>query len=60
MAKEFSRSQRVAEQIMRELAELIRLEVKDPRVALRSQRQGAGLTPARVFRLVATCCQPFC
>lgn len=32
MGKEFSRSQRVAEQIRRELAELIRLEVKDPRV----------------------------
>ncbi len=32
MPKEFSRSQRVAEQIRRELAELIRLEVKDPRV----------------------------
>lgn len=32
MAKEFSRSARVAEQIKRELAELIRLEVKDPRV----------------------------
>ncbi len=32
MAKEFSRGQRVAEQIQRELAELIRLEVKDPRV----------------------------
>ena len=32
MAKEFSRSQRVAEQVRRELAELIRLEVKDPRV----------------------------
>jgi ribosome-binding factor A len=32
MAKEFSRSQRVAEQIRRDLAELIRLEVKDPRV----------------------------
>lgn len=32
MAKEFSRSQRIAEQIQRELAELIRLEVKDPRV----------------------------
>ncbi|THF67129.1 30S ribosome-binding factor RbfA [Pseudothauera nasutitermitis] len=32
MAKEFSRGQRVAEQIRRELAELIRLEVKDPRV----------------------------
>ena len=32
MPKEFSRGQRVAEQIRRELAELIRLEVKDPRV----------------------------
>ena len=32
MPKEFSRSQRVAEQIRRELAELIRTEVKDPRV----------------------------
>ena len=32
MPKEFSRSQRVAEQIRRALAELIRLEVKDPRV----------------------------
>jgi ribosome-binding factor A len=32
MGKEFSRSQRVAEQIRRDLAELIRLEVKDPRV----------------------------
>lgn len=32
MPKEYSRSQRVTEQIRRELAELIRLEVKDPRV----------------------------
>lgn len=32
MPKEFSRSQRVSEQILRELAELVRLEVKDPRV----------------------------
>src|SRR5574337_490094 len=32
MGKEFSRGQRVAEQIRRELAELIRLEIKDPRV----------------------------
>ena len=30
----FSRSDRVAEQIRRELAELIRLELKDPRVSL--------------------------
>ncbi|MBX3284334.1 30S ribosome-binding factor RbfA [Cognatazoarcus halotolerans] len=34
MPKEFSRSQRVAEQIRRELAELIRLELKDPRVGM--------------------------
>lgn len=32
--KTFSRSERVAEQIRRELAELIRLELKDPRVRL--------------------------
>lgn len=32
MPKEYSRSQRVVEQIRRELAELIRMEVKDPRV----------------------------
>jgi ribosome-binding factor A len=32
MAKEFSRSSRVAEQIHRELSELIRLELKDPRL----------------------------
>ncbi len=34
MAKDFSRTDRVAEQIQRELAQLIRLEVKDPRVRL--------------------------
>lgn len=32
MAKDFARTDRIAEQIRRELAELIRLEVKDPRV----------------------------
>ena len=32
MAKDFSRTDRISEQIRRELAELIRLEVKDPRV----------------------------
>jgi ribosome-binding factor A len=32
MAKEYSRSQRVTEQIRRELAELLRMEVKDPRI----------------------------
>lgn len=32
MAKDFARTDRIAEQIQRELADLIRLEVKDPRV----------------------------
>ncbi|WP_269532694.1 30S ribosome-binding factor RbfA [Chitinimonas sp. BJYL2] len=32
MPKDFTRSDRVADQIQRELAELIRLELKDPRV----------------------------
>lgn len=32
MAKQFSRSSRVSEQIHRELSELIRLELKDPRL----------------------------
>ncbi len=40
MAKEFSRGQRVSEQIRRELAELIRLEVKDPRVGFISLTDG--------------------
>ncbi|MDR1855415.1 MAG: 30S ribosome-binding factor RbfA [Azoarcus sp.] len=52
MAKEFSRGQRVAEQIRRELAELIRQEVKDPRVGLISLTD-VELTPdyahAKVF-----------
>ncbi|MBI1424351.1 MAG: 30S ribosome-binding factor RbfA [Gammaproteobacteria bacterium] len=34
MPKDFARTDRVAEQILRELAELIRLEVKDPRVRM--------------------------
>jgi ribosome-binding factor A len=34
MAKEFSRSNRVAEQMQRELAELLQFEVKDPRVGM--------------------------
>ena len=33
MPKEYSRSQRMAEQVRRELAELVRDEVKDPRVS---------------------------
>ncbi len=34
MAKEYSRSQRIASQMQRELAQLIQFEVKDPRVGL--------------------------
>lgn len=34
MAKEFSRSTRVAEQMRRELADLLQFEVKDPRIGL--------------------------
>jgi ribosome-binding factor A len=34
MPKDFSRTLRVAEQIQRDLADLIRLEVKDPRVGM--------------------------
>lgn len=52
MAKEYSRSARVAEQIKRELAELIRLEVKDPRVGFISLTD-VELTPdyahAKIF-----------
>ena len=33
MPKDYSRSRRIAEQIQRELAELVRVELKDPRVA---------------------------
>lgn len=34
MPKDFSRTRRVAEQIQRELAQLIQMEVKDPRVGM--------------------------
>ncbi|WP_421868782.1 30S ribosome-binding factor RbfA [Motiliproteus sp.] len=34
MAREFSRTQRIAEQLQRELAQLIQQEVKDPRLGL--------------------------
>ena len=34
MAKEFSRSTRVAEQMQRELADLLQFEVKDPRIGM--------------------------
>ena len=34
MAKEYSRSHRVAEQMQRELADLLQFEVKDPRIGM--------------------------
>jgi ribosome-binding factor A len=34
MAKDFARSDRVAEQMLRELADLLQFEVKDPRVGM--------------------------
>lgn len=34
MPKDFSRTERIAQQLQRELAELIRLELKDPRVTM--------------------------
>lgn len=52
MPKEFSRGQRIAAQIRRELSELIRLELKDPRVGFISLTD-IELTPdyahAKVF-----------
>ncbi|QSI77875.1 MULTISPECIES: 30S ribosome-binding factor RbfA [Niveibacterium] len=52
MAKTFSRGDRVAEQIRRELAELIRMEVKDPRVGfvtLTSVEVSPDYSHAKVF-----------
>jgi ribosome-binding factor A len=52
VAKEFSRSQRVAEQMRRELATLLQFEVKDPRVAkvtLTEVEVAGDLAHAKVF-----------
>ncbi|MFA9438494.1 30S ribosome-binding factor RbfA [Uliginosibacterium sp. sgz301328] len=52
MPKDYSRSSRVTEQIRRELAELIRLEVKDPRVGfitLTDVEISADYAHAKVF-----------
>ena len=52
MAREFSRAARLGDQIQRELAELIRLEVKDPRVSLvtvTAVEVSRDLSHARVF-----------
>ena len=47
MPKEFSRSQRMAEQLRRELSEIVRLELKDPRIGFFS------FTEVRVSRDLA-------
>ena len=52
MPRDFSRAQRVGEQIRRELAELLRLEVKDPRVGfitLTDVEVSADFAHAKVF-----------
>lgn len=53
MAKDYPRSYRVADQIQRELAELIRTEVKDPRVPATMTVAGVevskDLSSAKVF-----------
>ncbi|ROR32093.1 30S ribosome-binding factor RbfA [Inmirania thermothiophila] len=52
MPREFDRTRRVAEQLQRELAELIRREVKDPRVGpvtVSAVRVSRDLAHARVY-----------
>jgi ribosome-binding factor A len=52
VAKEFSRSRRVGEQIQRELAELVQRELKDPRlgmVTISGVEVSRDLTVAKVF-----------
>lgn len=52
MAKEFSRSQRVAEQMQRELADLLQFEVKDPRVSMvtiTAIEVGGDMAHAKIF-----------
>lgn len=55
MAKDYSRTLRIGEQIRRELAELIRREVKDPRVGMvtiGSVDVSSDLSHARVYYTV--------
>jgi ribosome-binding factor A len=55
MAQEFSRTQRLAEQIHRELAELLLREVKDPRVGmvtLGEVKVSADLAHAKIYYTV--------
>lgn len=53
MPKDFPRHQRIGDQIQRELAELIRTEIKDPRlspiVTVAEVRVTADLSSAKVF-----------
>ncbi len=53
MPKDFPRHQRVGDQIQRELAEIIRTEIKDPRlsslVTIAEVRVSSDLSRARVF-----------
>lgn len=52
MAKEFTRAQRVAEQIQRELAMLIQQEIKDPRVGMvtvSAVKVSSDLSHAKVY-----------
>lgn len=55
MPKEFSRSRRVGEQLQREIAQLLQLEVKDPRVAgvtVQAVDVSRDLSYAKVFYTV--------
>lgn len=55
MSREYSRSLRVAEQIQRDLAQLIQTEVKDPRVGMATiseVRVSKDLAHAKVFMTV--------
>ncbi len=52
MAKEFSRSHRVAEQMQREVADLLQFEVKDPRVGMVTVTEvqvSGDLTHAKIY-----------
>lgn len=61
MGQQFSRARRVGEQIRRDLAELLRTEVKDPRVALVTicgVEVNRDLSHAKVFVSVLDPAQP--
>ena len=53
MAREFNRTDRVADQIQRELATLIQLEVKDPRVGMVTI---TGVDVSKEFDIVISPC----